>query len=471
MSGADTCRVTVVGPRRRVDLALPTRIPFAELFPSVADYAGLDADAARQAPAGWVLQRLGQAPFSLETTPLQAGLHDGELIYLRPREEQLPELAFDDIADVIASGIGDRPDRWGPRETRRTALGAAALALTGGAAALLLSGPPWTNAAVAAGIVTVLLLAGAAAASRVAGDAGAAVVLGYLALPYAFLGGLLGAAGQASLAHLGALELLSGFAAALLAAALAAVAVRGESEEGTGRRAGGGGAGLFLGAAGAALLGTGGAWLDYAFGSVGLTGAAALMAALALGLTTLIPAVAFRIGRLMLPPVPRDAGELRRDTLTVQGSEVLARTAAADRVVTGMVSGIGLVGGAAAAALALGHGWLPRLTCAVLGCALLLRSRVFRGRAQRLWLQVPGYGALVLLAVAAGHGKMIAVTLVPLAAGAAILIVAGTWLAGHRPSPFWGRAAEIVDMMLVIALVPLALGVAGVFTDIRGLSG
>jgi type VII secretion integral membrane protein EccD len=457
-SGADTCRVTVVGPGRRVDLALPARIPFAELFPAVADYAGLDAGAARQAPAGWVLQRLGQAPFPLETTPLQAGLRDGELIYLRPREEQLPELAFDDVADVIAAGIGERPDRWGPAETRRTALGAAALALTGGAAALLLSGPPWADAAVAAGILTVLLLAGAAAASRVAGDAGAATVLGYLALPLAFLGGMLGAADHAPLAHFGALELLSGFAAALLAAALAAVAVAD-------------GAGLFLGAAGAALLGAGGAWLDYAFGSVGLTGAAALMAALALGLTTLIPAAAFRIGRLMLPPVPADAAELRRDTLTVQGSEVLARTAAADRVVTGMVSGIGLVGGAAAVALALGHGWLPRLMCGVLGCALLLRSRVFHGRAQRLWLQVPGYGGLVLLAVAAGHGKMIAITLVPLAAGAAILVVAGTWLAGHRPSPFWGRAAEIVDMVLVIALVPLALGVAGVFSDIRGLSG
>jgi hypothetical protein len=77
----------------------------------------------------------------------------------------------------------------------------------------------------------------------------------------------------------------------------------------------------------------------------------------------------------------------------------------------------------------------------------------------------------VLLAVAAGHGKMLAITLGPLAAGAALLIVAGTWLAGHRPSPFWGRAAEIVDMVLVIALVPLALGVAGVFTGIRGLSG
>jgi type VII secretion integral membrane protein EccD len=457
-NSADTCRVTVVGPQRRVDLALPARIPFAELFPAVADYAGLDQDAARQAPAGWVLQRLGQAPFPLEATPLQAGLRDGELIYLRPREAQLPEPAFDDVADVIAAGIGDRPDRWGPGETRRTALGAAALALAGGAAALLLGGPPWADAAVAAGALAVLLLAGAATASRVAGDAGAGAVLGYAALPYAFLGGLLGPAGTASLAHFGALGMLSGFAAALLAAAAAAVAVAD-------------GAGVFLGAAGAALLGAGGAWLDYGFGSVGPAGAAALMAAVALGLTTLIPAAAFRVGRLMLPPVPRDAGELRRDTLTVQGSEVLSRTAAADRAVTGMVSGIGLAGGAAEVALALGHGWLPRLMCGVLGCALLLRSRVFRGRAQRLWLQGPGYGGLVLLAVAAGHGRVIAVTLVPLAAGAAILAGAGIWLSAHRPSPFWGRAAEIADMLLVIALIPLALGVASVFGDIRGLSG
>src|SRR5215471_13775373 len=152
-SGADTCRVTVVGPRRRVDLSLPARIPFAELFPTVAGFAGLDEDAARQAPSGWVLQRLGEAPFPLEATPLQTGLRDGELIYLRPREAQLPELAFDDVADVIASGIGDRPDRWGPRETRRTALGAAVLALAGGVAGLLLSGPPWAKPATAAALL------------------------------------------------------------------------------------------------------------------------------------------------------------------------------------------------------------------------------------------------------------------------------------------------------------------------------
>ena len=184
-SGADTCRVTVVGPRRRVDLSLPARIPFAELFPAVAGFAGLDEDAARQAPSGWVLQRLGEAPFPLEATPLQTGLRDGELIYLRPREAQLPELAFDDVADVIAAGIGDRADRWGPRETRRAALGAGAIALAAGAVALLFSGPPWTKPALAAGAVAVLLLVAAALLSRAAGDAGAGAVLGYVALPNA----------------------------------------------------------------------------------------------------------------------------------------------------------------------------------------------------------------------------------------------------------------------------------------------
>jgi type VII secretion integral membrane protein EccD len=462
VSAADTCRITVVGPRRRVDLALPAQVPFAELLPQIAGYAGVDPQTAPQAPGGWILQRLGQAPFPPEATPLAAGLRDGEMIYLRPRPAQLPEPAFDDVADAIAAGIGERPDRWGQRESRWAALGAAALALAAGVIALLLSGPPWAWPAAAAGVLAVLLLAGAAGTSRAAGDPGAAAVLGYLALPYAFLGGMLAPAGASPLARLGALGMLSGFATALLAAALAAVAVA----DGTS---------VFPGAGFAALLGTIGAGLGYAFPGIGLTGAAALMAVLALALTPLIPAVAFRLGRLVMPPVPRDAAELRQDTLNISGSHVLARTAAADRVVTAVVSGIGLTGAGAAVALALGHGWLPRLMCAVLGCALLLRCRAFSGRAQRLWLAVPGYGGLALLAVAASlsasPGRVIVAALVPLAAGAATLTGAGIWLSRHRPSPFWGRAAEIIDMVLVVALVPLALGAAGVFGAVRGLSG
>ena len=461
-SGADMCRITVVGPQKRVDLALPGYIPFAELFPAVARYAGLDRAAAGEAAGGWVLQRLGQAPFALDATPQQAGLRDGELIYLSPRAAPLPELAFDDVADVIAVGVGERPDRWGPADTRRVSFGAAAAALAAGLAVLLLAGPAWGLPAITAAVLAAALLGGAGVASRAAGDAGAAVFLGWAALPYALLAGLLGPARSASLAQLGTLELISGFAAVFLAAVVAAVA----TAEGTA---------MFFGAAGAALLGVGGAALDYGFAAVSPAGAAAVAAALALALTPLIPAAAFRLAGLTLPPVPRDADELRRDTLTVQGSQVLGHTAAADRVVTGAVSGIGLVAAVAGPMLAFGHGWLPRVMCAVLGCALLLRARVFRGRAQRLWLLVPGYGALALLAVGAARhapaGRSVAVIVPLLALAAAVLAGAGMWLPAHRPSPFWGRAAEILDLTLVISLIPLALGVAGLFGYIRGLSG
>jgi type VII secretion integral membrane protein EccD len=231
---------------------------------------------------------------------------------------------------------------------------------------------------------------------------------------------------------------------------------------------------VFLGVAGAALLASGGAWTDDAFGRVSLAGAAAVAAAVALALTPLIPAIAFRLSRLTLPPVPRDADELRRDTLTVDGGETLERTVTADRVVTGAVSGIGLVGGLAEIALALDHGWLTRLMCGVLGCALLLRSRIVRGRAQRLWLQVPGYSGLALLALGSAltlpPSRIVALVLPLLVVAAAILVGAGTWLPGHRASPFWGRAAEIVDITLVVCLIPLALAVAGLYSYIRGIS-
>jgi ESX secretion system protein EccD len=461
-SGADICRITVVGPHQRVDLALPGYVPFAALFPAVARYAGLDRAPAGESAGGWVLQRLGQAPFPPEATPQQAGLRDGELIYLSPQATPLPELAFDDVADVIATGVAGRPGRWSAADTRRAAFGAAATGLLAGVVVLLLAGPPWPVPALTAGGVAVVLLGGAAAASRAAGDAGAGAVLGWAALPYALLAGLLGPARSVPLAHLGPLELISGPAAVFLAATVAAVAVA----DGTAR---------FAGAAGAGLLAAGGAALDYGVAGVGMAGAAAVCAALALALTPLIPAAAFRLGGLNLPPVPRDAEELRADTLTVQGGQMLQHTAAADRAVTGAVSGIGLIAAVAGITLAFSHGWLPRLTCGVLGCVLLLRARVFRGRAQRLWLQVPGYGALALLAAGAAVGApamRTAALIVPLlVAGAVVLVAAGAWLPGHRPSPFWGRAAEILDMTLVISLIPLALGVTGLFGYIRGLSG
>jgi hypothetical protein len=108
---------------------------------------------------------------------------------------------------------------------------------------------------------------------------------------------------------------------------------------------------------------------------------------------------------------------------------------------------------------------------AALACVLLLRSRVFRGRAQRLWLLIPGFGALAGLAVTLAGTSMRAAgpVLLALVAAATIMAAAGLQRPGHRPSPFWSRAADVGDTVLIISLVPLALAVAGVFGLLHGL--
>ena len=207
------------------------------------------------------------------------------------------------MADVIATGVNDQPGRWGPRDARRVALGVSAAALAAGAVFILRSGPPWTDPALAAAAIGAALLIAAAAVARAAGDSRAGAVLGYAAVPYAFLAGLLIPARSLGLAHLGATALLSAFAAAALAAVVAAVA----SAE----------VPLFFGLAVASLLGVVGAWLGLAFG-LGFDGAAAVVAVPTLALTPLIPLVSFRMARMTLPQVPRHADDLRRDTLAVR---------------------------------------------------------------------------------------------------------------------------------------------------------
>ena len=456
----DICRVTVIGPRTRVDLALPVNAPFAELFPGIAHFAGLDAGAIASAPEGWALQRLGEPPFEPPATPAQAGVADGELLYLRPWVTALPPVASDDIADEIA-GVHDGPGRWGMQDGRRVALGAGAAALAAGVVVLFRSGPPWPVPAMSAGLLAVLLLAAGAAVSRAAGDAGAGAVLGYAALPYAFAAGVLAPLRTLPLARVSALAMLAGLALVMTAALIAATAIAH-------------GMAVFFGVTVAAAFGIAAAALAYLWPGLTAAGAAGLVAAPALALTPLVPAVAFRLARLPLPPVPASAEDLRDDAFIAgTGVDVRSRALAADQFVTGAVSGLGLLGAGAGIVLALGRSGLAPVMCAALACALLLRSRVFRGRAQRLWLVIPGYGSLTWLAVVLAGRSMRAAGPDLLAIVAATVLVVGTGirLPAHRPSPFWGRAADVCDTALIISLVPLALGVAGVFGFLHELGG
>jgi type VII secretion integral membrane protein EccD len=242
--------------------------------------------------------------------------------------------------------------------------------------------------------------------------------------------------------------MLAGFALVLTAALIAATAIAH-------------GTAVFLGAAVAAAFGAAGAALACLWPGLPPAGAAGLVVTPALALTPLIPAVSFRLARLPLPAVPASPVDLHDE----------AFLAGTDRFAAGAVSGLGLLGAGAGIVLALGRTGLAPVLCAVLACVLLLRSRVFRGRAQRLWLMLPGYGILAWLAVALAGRSMhsAAPDLLALVAATVVVVGAGVWLPAHRPSPFWGRAADICDTVLIISLVPLALGVAGIFGYLHGL--
>ncbi|MFI0372723.1 type VII secretion integral membrane protein EccD [Actinomadura sp. 1N219] len=463
LPGADLCRITVVGPSRRVDIALPADATFAELYPTMLRYAGQNLADAGLAHGGWVLQKLDEAPFDPASTPAQAGIRDGDLLYLRPRMAQIPDLVFDDVPDVVATGVKDRPGRWRQDSTRKFAIAWGVAGLVVGALALLLAGPPWIGSswiapAAGAGVIALLLLAAAISLSRAVGDAGAGSALGYAALPYAFIAGLLAPANKDSLLDIGALHLVAGFGALVLAATVAGFAI---AE----------GLPVFYGVAIAALLGTANCAVPLVFDMDG-AGIAAITVTVALALTPLLPGVSFKLARVQLPPVPGSAEELRRDTMMVDGRALLERTAVADRFVTGGVSAIGLVAIGAIVPLSFDGGWVSPVMCVVLSFTVLLRARIFRARAQKLWLLIPGVAGLGTLAVATAFDAdsqvlLLVGVLLPTLVVSAIATGVGMWLPGNKLTPFWGRAGDILEILFVVALVPLALGVAGVFEYVR----
>ncbi|HEX6471950.1 MAG TPA: type VII secretion integral membrane protein EccD [Streptosporangiaceae bacterium] len=456
--------MTIVAPRRRIDLSLPADVPLAHMLPTLLRAAGENLADAGLAHSGWALQRLDDAPLDPAQSLAALKVMDGEVLYFRPRMAQLPEMSFDDVADVIATGIKERSDRWRPHSTRSAGLWGGAGLLGAGGVALALSGPPWAVPAVAAGLVALVLLVAGAMMSRAMGDAGAGAVMGYVAVPYAFLAGLLIPARETvpSVFRVGAPHMLAGFGAASLAAIVGGAVIA----EGLPN---------FLGIALAALTGTIGAGVVVALPGTPPAGAAAACVAVVVALTALIPSLAFKLARLPLPAVPSSAEELRGDTSLVNGKAVLERTAVADKFATGLVAGAALVAIGTEAFLSAEGGWLAVSMGLAISLALILRARVFRGRLQRVWMFLAGLAGVGVLALGAIEPHEPVTTLagvvLPLVGATIMTVGLGLWLPGNRPSPFWGRAGDILDIIVVVSLIPLALGVLDLYTWIRGQTG
>ena len=117
----DLARVTIISPNRRVDLALPGSVTLGELMPGIVKFAGFEASNTTDAVHTWVLQRFGEDPLDPTARVNKLSISDGETLHLRQRENALPDAAFDDVIDAVATTTAQRPS-WLPKHSQRFAL-------------------------------------------------------------------------------------------------------------------------------------------------------------------------------------------------------------------------------------------------------------------------------------------------------------------------------------------------------------
>lgn len=222
-TGLGFCRVTIVAPDSRIDVALPDDVPVADLYPEILRLS--QQSPAAGAPVGYHLVRTDGTVLDSARSFAAQRILDGELLTLRPFAESLPPAVFDDVAEAVASSVTKRHKLWSGDLTRAAGL------VGGGVLPALLAFVAWTAdprhdmhglAGILAAVTGVLLVVLSAVRARVYDDRGSAVALGLGALPN------IGVAGSGLLPlsageGIGRLQFLLACAAVLVAALVLAL--------------------------------------------------------------------------------------------------------------------------------------------------------------------------------------------------------------------------------------------------------
>ncbi|MEN8656376.1 type VII secretion integral membrane protein EccD [Streptomyces sp. 21So2-11] len=478
-SGTGFCRVTVVAPDGRVDVALPDDIPVADLHPEILRLSGQSP--AQGAPVGYHLVRRDGTVLDSTRSLLAQRILDGELLSLRPFAESLPPAVFDDVSDAVASAVARDRTLWNDRLMR-------AAGLFGGSVLLvLLAFVLWTAdprhdmhglPGVLAAVAGALLLALAGVRARVYDDRGSAVALGIGSLANAAVAGaglLPLEAGQG----IGRLQFLLACTAVLVASIVLMIVAP----------AGDGPFVAFVFAAAVGLL------VTFAAITTGMkpVETAAVCSPLAVGALAFLPGLSTRFARLPIgfEPPRTSAGDYGSDPEPpgpVDGERIAAQARRGHELLVGLVGGCALVAVGAAAVLGFSDNLWGQLLALTTGLAMLTRAHLFRYTAQVGCALAAGLGALVLLGLGLalnppeglirealkGEGAGLDVRTVWLAATvaavAALITAIGLIVPRKGVTPFWGRFLEIAEACVLLSLVPLCLAVFDVYHSIRAMT-
>ncbi|MFD6183393.1 type VII secretion integral membrane protein EccD [Streptomyces goshikiensis] len=491
------CRVTVVAPDSRIDVALPEDIAVADVYPELLRLTGQTQPVG--APTGFhLVRRSGTVLDGARSLAAQQVL-DGEVLSLRPFAESLPPAVFDDVSDAVASAVVRDRHRWSDDMLRGAGLAGAAVLLVLLGFVLWYADPVRHDMhglpGVIAGAVGVLLTAAAGVRARVYRDRGSAVALGLGALPHLLIAGA-GIVAPAAGEGPGRLQFLLGCVCVLVASVtLVALTPSGDAPFV---------ATTFLGATGTLATFT-----AIATGA-SATATAAVCAPAAIGLVAFLPGLSARFARLPIgyaapqssvedyetpdryetEPYGETAGSEQRDPGTpLDAEQIAAQARRGHEMLLGLVGGCAAVAVGSAAVLGFSDNTWGRLLALATGLAMLLRARLFRYTSQVVCTLVAGLAAVGLLILGLSlhppadlvyelvryhdRGGMDLRTIwlsAAVAAGAALLAGIALVIPRKGLSPFWGRLLDLTEAAVLLSLVPLALAVLDVYSRARALT-
>lgn len=483
------CRVTVVAPDSRIDVALPEDIAVADIYPEILRLTGQTQAAGH--PTGYHLVRRDGTVLDGARTLAAQQVLDGELLSLRPFAQSLPPAVFDDVSDAVASAVTRDRHLWSDELLRGAGLLGGVLLLVLMGFVLWFADPVRHDMhslpGIIAGSAGLLLTAFAGVRARVYGDRATAVALGLGALPLVLIAGsgIIGPdAGQGP----GRLQFLLGCVAVLVASVvLVALTPSGDA--------------LFVAATFVATVGTLATFVAILTG-VSATGTAAVCAPVALGLVAFLPGLSARFARLPIGYAsPRTAPGGYDDSFAdpnaspepegvpVDADRIAAQARRGHEMLLGLVGGSAAVVVGSAAVLGFSGNVWGRLLALAAGLAMLLRARLFRYTSQVACVLVAGIGAVALLILGlslnppadlvrelARYGDSGSLDIrtvwlsAAVAAGAALLTAIGLIIPRKGLSPFWGRLLDLTESALLLSLVPLCLAVLDVFAGARALT-
>ena len=467
-------RVTISAPSRRIDVALPEHVPLAELLPEVLRHAGEGLADDGEKHGGWVLRRTDGVALVTTQGLYPQGVRDGEVLHLVPAHNDWPELEYDDVVEAIAEGARRRGSAWTASSTRTATLAAAGVLLGVGLIAIMLVGPAWNAAAYVSLAVAVVLAFAGVTASRAYNDGRAGAALGAYAMPYAFAGGavLVGSTDRvgvlAPLPWLGDSELLAGSVALLIVAVLGGVGVAAALR-------------LFTGGVVVGLLGAVSAVVGMFATAAGA--AAVLISVLVCGIGAM-PLLAIRFGKIPTPPVTLPTGTDGAAGFTAGSvldsarerpdrESVFAAVTRTEELLAGMLLGHAVLAAGAFVVLATSGSLSARILLAVSATSLLLRSRLFVTLRQRVPLVVGGLVGVFALGISllrSANALLLLVLVVAALLLAIVTVVAGATYSTRPPSPYLGRAADLVDTLVVVSVIPVACAVVGLYDAVGNIS-